>query len=319
MCSKKQNPTTIRPAIEPKTQRMRRAGAVLAKRALERAVAFYGRWCPIEKGKLRAIQWYINWNRFELHRDSELKRWRRRGFWFDLDLTDYVDQWIYLTGYYERADYLELLNAVRQKAAAVVFDVGAQIGVYTLGLSRAVGSGGTVYSFEPNPRSFGRLQQHVQANKCDNVVLNQLALGEKCYQATLQAPLRFNTGGATLLRVRLPESWQSSPVDVGVVTLDQYCEKNHVRRLDAVKLDCQGYEPFVIEGGRNMLKTWHPRLLIEFDSRWLGAAGWSGDAFLGLLRELGYEPFQLWRGRLRPITSVLPSGEAFNIHCLSVS
>lgn len=295
---------------------VRRIADTFAAPPLEQALILYATHFPVQKGKWRFIEWYINSNSVQRHRKNYLKRIHRNGFVFELDLKNYVDQWIYLTGFFERADYLEVLEAVSQNPGSVVFDVGAQIGFYTLGLARTVGAIGSVHAFEPNPASFKRLRQHVSANGSKNVILNQVALGEAKVKKALLAPTCFNTGGATLLPIPLPDSWGLTSFEVQIMPLDEYCEQNRIQRLDFVKIDCEGYEPFVLQGAKNALRTWRPRLLVEFNPNFLTYAGWTAKSFLELLTRLNYKVFRLWRGKLVEAAPWAETGEVFNLHCL---
>lgn len=279
-------------------------------------MVLYGTSFPIQKGKWRVIQGYISSGHFGRYKPGSFKRVRRRGLDFNLDLTDCVAQWIYLTGFYEREDYLEVLRTVRSKPGCVVFDVGAQIGFYSLGLAQAIDQTGSVHCFEPNPASFVRLQRHVFMNGCENVVLNQVALGAKRDRLPLRAPEHFNTGGATLISTPLPESWRATSLEVDVLSLDDYCCQNRIEQLDFVKIDCQGYEPFVLQGGENVLRTLRPRLLVEFERHMLASAGWTGNQFLGLLRQLNFQAFRFWKGKLVPIHSADELEETCNLHCI---
>jgi FkbM family methyltransferase len=294
--------------------------AALAKarpsRLLEEAIVLYGTRCPIDRGKWRIIQTYIN---SVLSRNADGRPRglvRRNGFLFNLDLENYVDQWVYLTGFYEKDDYLEALHAVGPRQGGVAFDVGAHMGLYTLGLSRAVGASGQIHSFEPNPDSFKRLAEHVSTNRCTNVTLNRTAVGEHRGQKTLLAPKYFNTGGATLLQMQLPSSWKAQSMEVQVISLDEYCSKMEIRRLDFMKIDVQGYEPFVLLGAESAIRSFRPRILIECDSRFLGQAGWSTERLFHLLKTFHYELFQLGRRKMVKITSPVSCDFTTNLHCI---
>jgi FkbM family methyltransferase len=286
-------------------------------RSLEGAIILYGTRFPIDRGKWRIIQRYINsvLSRNVSGRPRRLVR--RNGFLFNLDLENYVDQWVYLTGFFEKDDYLEALRTVGQRHGAVAFDVGAHMGLYTLGLSRAVGASGQIHSFKPNPDSFKRLTEHVSANRCANVALNRTAVGEHCGQKTLLAPKYFNTGGATLLQMQLPSSWKTQSMQVQVTTLDEYCCKMQIRRLDFMKIDVQGYEPFVLLGAESTIRSLRPRILMECDPLLLGQVRWSPERLFQLLKTFHYEVFQLCRRKkMVRMTSPISCNSTINLHCI---
>jgi FkbM family methyltransferase len=285
-----------------------------ADKLLEKMMVFYGTRFPFQRGSWRLIEPYIRSGRLtRCHTRRQLTRVRRGDFLFDLDLTDFVDQYVYL-GAYEKQDYDELISVM--PVGGVFFDVGAHIGIYTLAMARATGPTGTVHSFEPNPASFERLSHHVLQNGLVNVRLNQVAVASAEGRAKLNAPTKENSGAASLLSTNMPTRFAARPIEVQVTTLDAYCTRHTLDRVDVIKIDCQGYELQVLEGGSNVLQTFRPRVLLEYDVDWLLAAGASGTQLCSMLKESGYDFFQRHHGRLVPFTANDTPGTVVNIHAI---
>ena len=61
------------------------------------------------------------------------------------------------------------------------FDIGANVGFYTLLASKSVGEKGQVVAFEPNPANLYYLERHVALNNCRNVIIkpNVQLMGRK--------------------------------------------------------------------------------------------------------------------------------------------
>ena len=287
---------------------------MLAEKLLEKVMVLYGTQFPLQWGSWRLIGRYLNSGRLTAcyHR-GQLTRVRRRGFLMDLDLTDFVDQHLYL-GAYEKQDYEGLISAM--PVGGVFFDVGAYIGIYTLAMARAAGLNGSVHAFEPNPISFGRLRQHAIQNGLANVRLNQVAVGSAEGRAKLNAPTKENSGAASLLTTNMPARFEAHPIEVRVTCLDTYCRKHIFDRIDIIKIDCQGYELQVLAGASNILQKFRPRLLVEYDVDWLVAAGASGTQLYSLLNAAGYKCFTMHRGRLVPFAAEDKPGTLVNIHAL---
>jgi len=288
---------------------------LLANKLLEKLMVFYGTQFPLKKGSWRLIESYLRSGRLSgCHSPGQLARVRRGGFVFDLDLTDWIDQYLYLADAYEKQDYEELVRAI--PLGGVFLDVGAHIGIYTLAMARAAGSSGYVHSFEPNPATFERLRHHVVQNGLANVHLNQVAVGLAEGRAKLNAPTKENSAAASLLSTNMPARFEARPVDVQVTCLDAYCRKHIFDRVDVIKIDCQGYELQVLEGGSNVLQTFRPRLLLEYDVDFLLAGGGSGTQLCSMLKTADYESFTIHRGRLVPFTANDKPGTVVNIHAI---
>lgn len=63
------------------------------------------------------------------------------------------------------------------KEGKIVWDVGANVGFYTLAFSRLVGSSGIVFAFEPYPQNVAYLLEHLKLNSIANVRVLTGALG----------------------------------------------------------------------------------------------------------------------------------------------
>ncbi len=82
-----------------------------------------------------------------------------------------------LLGRYEPELTARFVEHVRP--GQIVFDLGAAAGYYTLLAARLVGASGGVVAFEPEPRNFGFLREHVRLNRLARVELHNAAVGEQ--------------------------------------------------------------------------------------------------------------------------------------------
>jgi FkbM family methyltransferase len=169
----------------------------------------------------------------------------------------------------------------------VVFDVGANLGFYTLLLAGQVGPEGRVHAFEPDPLSFEILSSRAAGRA--NVELNQTAVGDQAGTITLYT----NRSNRADNRVHPSLGAETAEaVEVPLTTLDDYCAAHGIDRLDAVKMDIQGAEVAALQGFRKTLDRLQPRwMLIEFSPEHLRAAGSGAEAFWTVLDQLGFEPW----------------------------
>ena len=105
--------------------------------------------------------------------------------WNQRMLSATFDRWLYLRlhclGLMGRNERAALSRIV--KPGMTVVDVGSNLGLYTILLSRLVGPTGHVLAFEPDPDLFSLLQQSSLLNGCANVTANNLALGSSAWSA----------------------------------------------------------------------------------------------------------------------------------------
>jgi FkbM family methyltransferase len=161
---------------------------------------------------------------------------------------------------YESLQYKRHADFVPQ-SGWTVFDVGANIGVFTV---LQATRGAMVYSFEPNPDSYGRLLRNVTANKLNDYVrLFPTALGDERGMGSLHV-----IGGGTTGGVVTPVNAQvsGSGVAVPIATLDEVASTVPGLSIDLLKIDAEGSEVAILRGGDRTLDRVQ-RIMVEYHSR----------------------------------------------------
>jgi FkbM family methyltransferase len=194
-------------------------------------------------------------------------------------------------------DLTDALLALIQPGA-VVADVGAHYGYYSVLVSELVGPSGLVHAFEPTPQSFQVLEQN--SRRFANIRANNVAVYSR--EAHLEL-LDFGSERSGLNT--LTGSPRSSGLDadrgqaivVRATTLDNYFESVGVWP-DFVKIDAESSEMHVLKGMSRILTQDSPLMLIEvgdFDNE----AARSVE-LIRYVEAFGYSPFDWAAGRLRP-------------------
>lgn len=194
-----------------------------------------------------------------------------------LDLSNYIERSAYL-GVFEPRETRAVASYL--KPGMTVFDVGANIGYYTLLASRAVGASGTVFAFEPSAYAFGKLSSAIKDNNLANVRACKLALGDAEKELEL-SPCRQGNHTPNLL--------EGGGERIKVTTLDTFVESHGIGRIDFLKMDVEGFEPFVITGGKRSFATGMVRaVLCELSPYWLARSGTSPREVSDGLCALGF-------------------------------
>jgi FkbM family methyltransferase len=140
---------------------------------------------------------------------------------------------------------------------SVCLDVGANVGAVTLALSRLC-TEGAVHSFEPGPASFGFLARNTAG--AGNVTVHPLALSDHAGQATLN--YNREAAGAAFISDHLVDG---VPQEVQLATLDEWAASAGLTRLDLLKIDVEGAELQVLEGGSATIGRFRPALVVELN------------------------------------------------------
>jgi len=146
-----------------------------------------------------------------------------------------------------------------------VYDVGANIGFFTILCSRLVGPQGRVYAFEPIPENLVTLRHNIALNNLTNVIVVEQALSASTGTAEMfvspwSAFHSLNVDGASKRENHGPDGGQ---ITVETITLDEFVQGDDVSAPALVKLDVEGAELLVVAGMRETLRSKQPLLLVE--------------------------------------------------------
>jgi FkbM family methyltransferase len=159
----------------------------------------------------------------------------------------------YWFGRYEVDRLREFSDALRP--GYVVYDVGANVGIYALHASFAVGDSGWVYAFEPLERNLQYFRKHVSLNRVANCTIVESAV---CSQ---EGTLAFSAAPWQASMARLSPDGE---ISVPCTTLD-ICifGKKRFRPPNVVKIDVEGAEVEVLQGATRTITEFHPIIFLE--------------------------------------------------------
>lgn len=139
----------------------------------------------------------------------------------------------------------------------VVLDLGAYAGVSTYEFARAVGPDGHVYAFEPDPQSHSALQENLQRHQLTNVT----AVAAGVWKYTGQ--ISFQSEGSMGSGISEVQGRTSNLHTIDVWTLQEAMDRFQLKRLDFIKMDIEGAETAVLEHASELLKQFHPNIIVE--------------------------------------------------------
>ncbi|EFC85841.1 methyltransferase FkbM family [Parafrankia sp. EUN1f] len=167
------------------------------------------------------------------------------------------------------------------------YDVGANIGVYTLWAAGLVGDFGEVHAFEPVDGTRATLTALVEQNQLQNVRISSSAVGAS--EGEIGMKIHRNASG-----LAHPVTDGSQPdVSVPLTTLNTYAATRRPPVL--VKIDVEGFELDVLRGASDILSTEHPALLLELLPAHLERRGMTAADIVDNLAGLGYRILNLSR------------------------
>lgn len=175
-----------------------------------------------------------------------------------------------------------LVRVLREGDTAI--DAGANVGFFTIIMSKLVGDTGRVVAVEPGANNFEKLHRNIVLNKCQNVTV----VREPLWCSPVDVPMYlYDDGGANSL---WPNEGDVSSGMLRATTLDAICDG---RTPKLIKMDIEGSEFDAIQGGRKMFATQRPVLVTEMNPAALKRAGSSPFKLRRALEAFGYRSFVL--------------------------
>lgn len=197
-----------------------------------------------------------------------------------------------------------------------VLDIGAQLGYFSLHVARLVSSTGRVYCFEPDPRSFARLDDAVRLSRIDWIKSFQTALSAR--EGTMDFYLSPTVGWST--GVKNSHLGDLQQVSVRTVPLDVLVGRGEIpSRIRLAKIDVEGFEMEVLRGMANVLAKSRPILVLEVNVQMLHAQGTSPSEIVHFLESFEYRVSRIdkdlrwWRSR--PRMRLCPADASLLVDC----
>ncbi|MCC7147538.1 MAG: FkbM family methyltransferase [Phycisphaeraceae bacterium] len=232
-------------------------------------------------------------------------RGRAHGMLMRLDLQDWAERWAYFSGRYYQRPLGELLGRVLRPGDQFV-DIGANIGMTSLIAAGRIGRGGVGLSYEPNPKAFQRLHDHLTLNELAHFQAIPAGLGRQAQTAVLSLDGR-HTGTGTLTLSAAADTGQHTAVEIR--SAQDVAGRLDSSRPTLVKIDVEGYEYEVLCGLKPVLDWPEVMVVVEITDQALRRLGQSGPEVYRLMEEHGYiaHRFKIEQRRWRWDLRVWPS------------
>lgn len=196
---------------------------------------------------------------------------------------------------------LSVQEALRRtlRRGGVFYDIGANVGFFTLVGARIVGEHGRVIAFEPVPSCARAVARNIELNELAQAQIREVAVGAADGQATLLVVGEASWSHMESTRERHRDV--RAEVDVTVVSIDSLVAAGTIPPPDVLKIDTEGAEIEIVEGMRETLERHGPSVICELHD--------TNERFAALMDELHY--------RVTNLDGPEPVREAGAIHVLA--
>ena len=198
------------------------------------------------------------------YKKGEFRTVNRDGVKFNLDLSDYMQWYIFV----DLTDNSWIKATEFLAKGCSVLDIGANSGAFCLKLGQRIYENKlddcTVSAFEPNPFVFSILKKNLELNPHLKGIVKvfEVAIGAQDGLAKIVFDPK-NTGAG-----KIHSTGHIDGTEVTLRKVDTIVEEFKLKNIRFMKIDVEGFEPYVIQGSREVIKKYRPGLFIEMTDRW---------------------------------------------------
>lgn len=204
------------------------------------------------------------------------------------------------------------VQMARRRDDFVVFDVGANVGTWSVGLFHALNKARIsssrlqLHAFEPAPGALDVLRERLAAAKnlgALHVVPNAVSRES----GTAAFAILSAHAGTNSLAPKESDPVQRA-IEVQRITLDEYASKNGIDHITFMKVDTEGNDAWVLQGARGLLERGAIELAqFEYNDRWIQFRSYLKDVFdlvlpfgyhVGKVTPRGIETYDRWHPEL---------------------
>jgi len=161
-------------------------------------------------------------------------------------------------GDFQESGELNVLIYIKERLKAekslTLFDVGGNVGNYSKRLSEIFNTNATIHSFEPSKKTYEIFLETTKNTK--NIIPNNFGLSD-IENHQLLFTNKDGSGLASVYQRKLDHLGISMNMteDIQLTTLDLYCKKNNIDRINFLKLDIEGHELKAMNGAKGMINN----------------------------------------------------------------
>ncbi|MEX2217481.1 MAG: FkbM family methyltransferase [Phycisphaerales bacterium] len=175
------------------------------------------------------------------------------------------------------------------RPGGVFFDVGANVGFFSLIAARAAGPAGRIIAFEPVPANADAIRRNARINRFDSISVVQAAVASA--PGEMDLVLSEHPGGAALALAPPPDA--SGRIRARVVSIDDLVGRGQAPPPTLIKVDVEGVEVEALRGMAETARTHRPIIICELDDTSPAALARKVAEVEGLFAQWGYAASRL--------------------------
>ncbi len=214
------------------------------------------------------------------------------GFKMVIYPTSIIDENFYW-GDFETDNLVFFRNLVKEEM--VIFDIGANVGLYSLTAAAKMKDSIKIYAFEPAEIPLNRLNDNIELNNFKNISVHNVGVSDR--EGTVEFNIceddAYNSIGSS------PMQEISKKVEINVTSINSFCQANNIDRIDIIKIDTEGAELLILRGGGEIFESENaPILFCEYNRLTASGYDYTLRDYEEQLKAYNYKIFEIKEGNL---------------------
>ncbi|MCF7800266.1 FkbM family methyltransferase [Candidatus Babeliales bacterium] len=182
------------------------------------------------------------------------------------------------------------------KDAEIIFDIGANVGWFSLHLSKFLqNQNPEIHAFEPVKSTFVNLDKNIKLNNKDNIKAYNFGFGQENTKIKFFVPKKTGSVAASMQNILNEECLEQ---ECEIKKLDDFVNDNNIKQIDFLKCDVEGAELLVIKGGLEILNEFKPIIFLEMLRKWSAKFNYHPNDIIFILKNLGYSCYSFAQNKL---------------------
>lgn len=176
-----------------------------------------------------------------------------------------------------------------------IYDVGGNVGLFTIFFARKAGSRGNVIVFEPLSENCDKISEAIKLNNITNIRIITLGLG-KTHEIKSIAVRLQETGTASMeehIKALILAEENSRVLNAEIDTLDHQIVLKQLPKPNFIKIDVEGMEMDVLLGMTETIRNHKPQLFIEVHGASMQRKIENARNIVNFLLEKGYSLYHI--------------------------
>jgi len=217
---------------------------------------------------------------------------KRNGIYWNLDLSEAIDLHIFIFGNFE-PEIKNLAKQLNLDKNKIILDIGANFGTQSLQFAKEF-ENTKIFSIEPTSFAFLKMKKNFDLNDkfSNNLTPLQLFMGAENQNLPKSIYSSWNLNQKDTKHEKHLGSKKETD-KATIITLDNFVKIHNISKVDFIKLDVDGFEFSVLNGGLNFLKNTKPPIFMELAPYLYNEYGYSKEELINLIMSLDYKFYDL--------------------------